>query len=240
MASSVNRRIETDLSRAMGQCDLAGLIRPRSTEPIRACGLRPRQQAGHMTASDLQLQTRGKLLASRGPSTHEPVGQGRATMRWLSTLAIILGCAACQPQPDGTQVSALPGQPQPPQGQAELACHDFTAPVTAAGNPEQASGQACGQPDGSWRVVQNTPGLPAQTYVVPSPSQPTATATSTAAQPAPNQPPCSSYTASVTVGGQPQQAVIEACPLPDGSWRVTQNTPGLPTQVYEVPPPTSS
>src|SRR6266446_1827925 len=72
MASSVNRRIETDLSRAMGQCDLAGLIRPRSTEPIRACGLRPRQQAGHMTASDLQLQTRGKLLASRGPSTHGP------------------------------------------------------------------------------------------------------------------------------------------------------------------------
>src|SRR6266581_7883874 len=72
MASSVNRRIETDLSRAMGQCDLAGLIRPRSTEPIRACGLRPRQQAGHMTASDLQLQTRGKLLASRGPSTHDP------------------------------------------------------------------------------------------------------------------------------------------------------------------------
>src|SRR6266478_1716713 len=58
MASSVNRRIETDLSRAMGQCDLAGLIRPRSTE--------------HMTASDLQLQTRGKLLASRGPSTHGP------------------------------------------------------------------------------------------------------------------------------------------------------------------------
>src|SRR6266404_3138158 len=72
MASSVNRRIETDLSRAMGQCDLAGLIRPRSTEPIRACGLRPRQQAEHMTASDLQLQTRGKLLASRGPSTHGP------------------------------------------------------------------------------------------------------------------------------------------------------------------------
>ena len=102
-------------------------------------------------------------------------------MRWLSTLAIILGCAACQPQPDGTQVSALPGQPQPPQGQAELACHDFTAPVTAAGNPEQASGQACGQPDGSWRVVQNTPGLPAQTYVLPSPGQPAPAAASPAA-----------------------------------------------------------
>jgi hypothetical protein len=161
-------------------------------------------------------------------------------MRWLSTLAIILGCAACQPQPDGTQASALPDQPQPPQGQPQLACHDFTAPVTAGGNPEQASGQACGQPDGSWRVVQNTPGLPAQTYVLPSPGQPAAAAASTAAQAPPNQPPCSSYTAPVTVGGQPQQAVIEACPQPDGGWRVTQNTPGLPAQVYEVPPPAAS
>ena len=72
MASSVDRRIETDLRRAMGQCDLAGLIRPRSTDPIRACGHWPRRQAGHMTASDLQLPTRGKVLASRGPSTHDP------------------------------------------------------------------------------------------------------------------------------------------------------------------------
>ena len=139
-------------------------------------------------------------------------------MRWLSTLAIVLGCAACQPQPDGTQVSAVPDQPQPPQGQAQLACHDFTTAVTAGGNPEQASGQACGQPDGSWRVVQNTPGLPAQTYVLPSPGQPAAAAANPAAQAPPNQPPCSSYSAPVTVGGQPQQAIIEACPQPDGGY----------------------
>jgi hypothetical protein len=44
----------------------------------------------------------------------------------------------------------------------------------------------------------------------------------------------------VTVGGQPRQALIEACPQPDGSWKITQNTPGLPTQVYQVPPPASS
>jgi hypothetical protein len=44
----------------------------------------------------------------------------------------------------------------------------------------------------------------------------------------------------VTVGGQPRQAFIEACPQPDGSWKITQNTPGLPTQVYQVPPPASS
>ncbi len=53
------------------------------------------------------------------------------------------------------------------------------------------------------------------------------------------QPACSSYTVPVTVGGQPQQAVVEACQQPDGSWRITQTTPGLPPQVYEVPAPAS-
>jgi hypothetical protein len=44
----------------------------------------------------------------------------------------------------------------------------------------------------------------------------------------------------VTVGGQPRQAVVEACQQADGSWRITQTTPGLPPQVYEVPPPAYS
>jgi hypothetical protein len=39
------------------------------------------------------------------------------------------------------------------------------------------------------------------------------------------------------VGGQQEQAVVEACQQPDGSWRITQNTPGLPPQLYVVPPP---
>ena len=106
-------------------------------------------------------------------------------------------------------------------------------------------GQACEQPDGSWQVVQNTPGLPAQAYVLEPPGQPAAAAEQPTVplQPPglqPNQPACSSYTAPVTVGGQPRQAVIEACPQPDGSWKITQNTPGLPAQVYQVPPPASS
>src|SRR4029077_13718753 len=66
----VARRIEGYLPEDMGQCDLASLIRPRSTEPIRACGPWPRQQAGHMTANDLQIHTRQKVPASQGPSTH--------------------------------------------------------------------------------------------------------------------------------------------------------------------------
>ena len=58
--------------------------------------------------------------------------------------------------------------------------------------------------------------------------------------PGATQPSCNSYTVPVTVGGQQQQAVVEACQQPDGSWRITQNTPGLPAQVYEVPAPTYS
>jgi hypothetical protein len=163
-------------------------------------------------------------------------------MRWTPTIAVVLACAACQSEP-GPQVAQLPNETQP-------VCHDFAAAVKASGRPEQATGQACEQPDGSWQVVQNTPGLPAQTYVLPPPGQQPAAAAGAPAQlpsnppppnrPVPNQPPCSSYTASVIVGGQLQQAVIEACPQPDGSWKITQNTPGLPTQEYDIPPPAFS
>jgi hypothetical protein len=177
-------------------------------------------------------------------------------MRWISVLAsALLACAACQPLPDASPTTNLAGQAQPAQAPSQTDCREFTAPVTAAGQPEQASGRACRQPDGSWRVVQNTPGLPTQEYVVPRPNQAPPLANAAAPQPAdtapppptqtastepsPTPPPCASYTVPLTVGGQPQQAVIEACPQPDGSWRITQTTPGLPPQVYDVPPPPS-
>jgi hypothetical protein len=47
---------------------------------------------------------------------------------------------------------------------------------------------------------------------------------------------CREFTVQVMVGGQPRQAVGQACQQPDGSWRITQNTPGLPEQVYTLPP----
>jgi hypothetical protein len=40
----------------------------------------------------------------------------------------------------------------------------------------------------------------------------------------------------VTVEGQPRQAVGQTCQQLDGSWQVTLNTPGLPQQVYTLPP----
>ena len=54
MASSVDRRIERYLPEDMGHCDPGSLIRPRSTDPIRACGQCRAIQAGHMTASDVR------------------------------------------------------------------------------------------------------------------------------------------------------------------------------------------
>jgi surface antigen len=161
------------------------------------------------------------------------VSDGAVPMkRVISILAATLACAACQ----SSEVAVVPP--------AEPVCHDFATPVTAGVRQEQAKGQACAQPDGSWQVVQNTPGLPAQRFVLEPPGQPAA-AESAPAPPLPSRSPpkqsaCSSYAAPLTVGGQPRQAFIEACPQPDGSWKVTQTTPGLPTQVYQVPPPSSS
>ena len=127
--------------------------------------------------------------------------------------------------------------------QAEPVCHDFATRVTAGGSPQQAQGQACEQPDGSWQIVQNTPGLPAQTYALEPPGQRAAANARMPLQPSQppaNRPACSRYTAQVTVGGRPRQATIEACPQPDGSWKITQTTPGLPVQTYQVPPPATS
>ena len=66
MALSVNRPIEADLSNVMGQRDPAVMIRSRSTGPIRASGLAPRIQAGHMTASDRTYQHAKKPLPAGG------------------------------------------------------------------------------------------------------------------------------------------------------------------------------
>ncbi len=47
---------------------------------------------------------------------------------------------------------------------------------------------------------------------------------------------CREFTVQVTVEGQPRQAVGQTCRQPDGSWQVTLDTPGLPQQVYTLPP----
>ena len=71
----------------------------------------------------------------------------------------------------------------------------------------------------------------------PTAGTPTAAQAGTAAPAAATLPACQTTTVPVTVGGRPEQATIEACPQPDGSWRITQTTPGLPPQVYLMPAP---
>ena len=157
-------------------------------------------------------------------------------MRSILVLALVLACTACQSEPNPMPVTMAPGEAQLAQTEPQPNCRDVTAPLTVGGRPEQAHTRECQQPDGSWRVVQTTPGLPTQAYVVP-PTGDGASAEPTAQPPA-NEPPCTSYTVPVMVGGQQEQTVVESCQQPDGSWRITQNTPGLPPQVYVVPPPT--
>jgi surface antigen len=170
-------------------------------------------------------------------------------MRMISTVAIVLACAACQPYAHSMVVATAPGQPQSLQNEAAPDCREFSAPVTTAGRREEANGRACRQPDGTWRVAQNTPGLPTQEYLVPQPGQAPAGVsgnpqppTDQTANPKPpaNPTSCTTSTVPVSVGGQPQQATVEACPQPDGSWRIAQNTPGLPQQVYAIPAPAYS
>src|SRR5258708_16195393 len=43
---------------------------------------------------------------------------------------------------------------------------------------------------------------------------------------------CREVTETVTIGGQPQQAVRQACRPPGRPWQITPNTPRQPTIVY--------
>jgi len=58
-------------------------------------------------------------------------------------------------------ISAFVAQPSAaapqPQAAQNAACREFTTSVMIAGEPRQAVGQACQQPDGSWQIAQETP-----------------------------------------------------------------------------------
>jgi hypothetical protein len=90
-------------------------------------------------------------------------------MRRLSILALVLAaCGACQPLPEATVAGATAAAEN--AAAAPPACTSYTAPVTVGGQQQQVDVEACQQPDGSWRITQNTPGLPPQIYEVPAPS----------------------------------------------------------------------
>jgi hypothetical protein len=72
----------------------------------------------------------------------------------MSVLAACVG----QVPPGASDIALVPGLQN---------CREFTVQVTVEGEPRQAVGQACRQPDGSWQVTLNTPGLPQQVYTLP-------------------------------------------------------------------------
>jgi hypothetical protein len=141
-----------------------------------------------------------------------------------------------------------PIQPQAATGGTAAAgvgpqCQDNTVPVVIDGKTVQALAHACLQPDGTWQVTQETPGLPSQVYVVGNQAPPPASEPPQGPQAqsppdsAGGQPACRDYSVPVTFDGKSVQAMGHACLQPDGSWLVTQETPGLPTQTYIIPPP---
>ncbi len=154
-------------------------------------------------------------------------------MRAMLGLALSLICAACTAATNTSpssvaipQSATLISVSSPPQN-----CREYTTPVLVGGKNERASGVACEQADGSWRITDNTPGLPPQIYMMPPPGS---------VQPLPGVPQsqadCREYTVPIDVGGAQKQGVGESCRQPDGSWRIVQDVPGLPQQVYLVPP----
>jgi len=101
-------------------------------------------------------------------------------MRVPLSLCAALFCSACATQTyPSTQTSPSTVSMQQPsnykpknppesvQSPPESNCREFTAPVTVGGQQQQAVGQVCEQPDGSWQITQNTPGSPPQVYRLP-------------------------------------------------------------------------
>jgi surface antigen len=88
-------------------------------------------------------------------------------MRGSLSFAAVLVCAAWAMQPYPSTASTLSGQAQRAQYEPQPNCREFTAAVTVGGQPQQAFGQACQQPDGTWRIPESTPGSPPQVYTLP-------------------------------------------------------------------------
>jgi hypothetical protein len=188
---------------------------------------------------------RGGVQAACGPGTSQPCG---------GTVQPVLPQTApgetVQPVQQPQAITGGAPGAGPPGGGPQ--CQDNTVPVVIDGKTVQAVAHACQQPDGTWQITQETPGLPSQVYVVGTQPPPQAPPAGEPPQGSPQppqaqqgppgappggQPACRDYSIPVTVDGNSVLATGHACLQPDGSWLVTQQTPGLPTQTYIIPPP---
>jgi surface antigen len=157
-------------------------------------------------------------------------------MRSISILVLALGFAVCLVH----AVAAASDLPQQLQTAAEADCL-VAMPATANGRTDRLANPAC-QASVTPRLAQRRPGFWTSDQVRPGSGeneanpQPAVLRAADSSAPA-GAPACQSYPLPVVVGGQSLQATVVACPQPDGSWRATQYTPGLPPQIYTVPPP---
>jgi hypothetical protein len=73
-------------------------------------------------------------------------------MRSALAFIVVALCASCaeQPQPIFIAGRATPQEVSPPE------CRNFTTKTMDAGHEDKASGKACRQTDGSWRIVQES------------------------------------------------------------------------------------
>jgi hypothetical protein len=86
----------------------------------------------------------------------------------VAVMLVLAGCAGqVAPSAMDPTLAQIQATQAAPQGELQN-CREFTAQVTVEGQPRQAVGQACLQPDGSWQVALNTPGLPQQVYTLPA------------------------------------------------------------------------
>jgi hypothetical protein len=79
-------------------------------------------------------------------------------MRALALAAALLTAACAAAPANGTIIQSN--------------CREFTTTITIDGQPQQASGLACQQPDNSWRIVSEDTGIAPEVGAPPSVAYP--------------------------------------------------------------------
>ena len=160
-------------------------------------------------------------------------------MRSIPIVALALALAVGQFAAGGTASAETAGPQQPVQTAAQADC-GAAVPATSSGMVDHSAGPAC-QSSVLPHFVQRRPGFWIAQDAGPgsggNAAEPPAVLRAADTPPPAGAAACVSYPLPVVVGGQSLQATIVACAQPDGSWRATQYTPGLPPQVYTVPAP---
>lgn len=97
--------------------------------------------------------------------------RGAALFSIVTVAAPLLGGCATEPA-SGLPDTTVPDATAPaPSGTTADECQEFTTPVIIGGQQQQATGLACRQPDGSWRISLSPEGggQPPTVFMLPPP-----------------------------------------------------------------------